>query len=301
MKKYWIWLLLVLCNLFWAGNYIFGKYVIGEMTPLWITYSRWALALLLLLPIAHYFEKPNWKAVMQHWMPLAVMGALGAAGFNLVLYSALKYTSATNAALVSSMNPGVIVVFSVLLFKEKISIVQASGFIISLTGTMVILTQGNLGQVFQLEYNKGDLLMLVAVLVWMLYSFIGKHITLPPITATAASTLFAVLLMTPFAFAQGINIAKISPLGITAIIYMVIFPSVCSFIFWNMSVQAIGASQTGVSLNLIPVFTAIISALLGEKITSPQIWGGLLVFLGVYLTTGMLDAIILNRNSTEKN
>ncbi|BBB90104.1 MAG TPA: DMT family transporter [Methylomusa anaerophila] len=289
MDKWRIWLLLIICNLFWAGNYVFGKYVIAEMTPLWITFSRWSLALLLLLPIARYMEKTAGSTVKKDWLLLLGMGVLGVIGYNLVLYSALEYTTATNAALVSALNPGVIVMFSVVLLRERVSSLQTLGFIASLSGALIVLTHGDFTRVLQAQFNLGDLLMLAAVLIWTLYSLIGRKLSTPPITATAVSAGIAVLLMAPFAAAQGIDTGKIGPLAVTGIFYMVIFPSVGSFVFWNISVRAVGASKVGVFLNLIPVFTAIISGLLGETITGAQVLGGLLVFCGVYLTTGMLE------------
>ncbi|KJR47134.1 Permease of the drug/metabolite transporter (DMT) superfamily [Desulfosporosinus sp. I2] len=290
MSKYRAWLLLVATTLFWAGNYVFGKFVIIEMTPLWITFSRWLLALLLLIPIACFLEKPKWKMVKKAWIPLISMGVLGSVGYNLVLYSALAYTSPTNAALVSALNPAVIVLFSVFLLHERITWLQTSGIVLSLIGAFVLITQGNFGQLLQHEYNKGDVFMLGAVVIWTLYSIIGRRlISVPPITATAVSAVFATLLLAPFAIAQGIDVTKISPLTMTGILYIAIFPSVFSFIFWNMSIRAIGISQAGIFLNLIPVFTAIISWILGERTTGTQVLGGSLVFLGVYLTSGMLN------------
>jgi drug/metabolite transporter (DMT)-like permease len=289
MSKWRIWFLLVMCNLFWAGNYVFGKYVIAEMTPLWITFLRWVLALFLLFPIAHYIEKPDWRAAKKDWLLLLGMGVLGIIGYNTVLYSALEYTTATNAALVSALNPGVIVMVTVVLFKERISILQSLGFVTALIGTLIVLTNGQFERILHAQFNLGDLLMVVAVIIWTIYSLIAKKISTPPITATAISAAIAVLLMAPFAFAQSIDTAQIGPLSITGILYMVIFPSIGSFIFWNVSVKAIGASKAGVFLNLIPVFTAIISSILGEKITGAQSIGGLLVFCGVYLTTGLLE------------
>ena len=143
--------------------------------------------------------------------------------------------------------------------------------------------------------------MLAAVVIWTLYSIIGRRLTsIPPITATAVSALFATLIMAPFAIVQGIDMTRIGPLAVTGILYLAIFPSVFSFVFWNMSVRAIGISQAGIFLNLIPVFTAIISGILGERITGTQVVGGSLVFMGVYLTTGMLDrklaVLFANRN-----
>ncbi|TWI59132.1 DMT family transporter [Halalkalibacter nanhaiisediminis] len=289
MKNFKIWILLILTTLFWAGNYVFGKYVVEEISPLWITYSRWVLALFLLFPIALYFEKPDWKMVMKSWMPLVLLGLLGIIGYNLILYSALEFTSATNAALISALNPGIIVLFSVLLLREKLSRIQIVGLFISLFGALIILTQGNLGSILNTDYNRGDLLMIGAVIVWTFYSIIGKKISIPPITATAVSTFFAMIILTPFALMQGINLSEISSMSIYGILYMFIFPSVFSFVFWNISVRSIGASQAGIFLNLIPVFTALISLLLGEVMRIEQIFGGLLVFIGVYLTSGMLS------------
>jgi drug/metabolite transporter (DMT)-like permease len=290
MGKYRAWWLLVFCNLFWAGNYVFGKYVVTVMSPLWLTFTRWVLALIILIPLAHFLEKPDWRQAAKSWIPLSLMGLLGVIGFNVLLYSSLEFTSATNAALVTALNPGAIVLFSFFLLREKISGTQSAGFLLSLFGVLVILTKGNVGQIFQTEYNRGDLLVVVAVLVWTLYSIIGKRITgIPPVTATAASTLLATLMMLPFAIAQGIDVTTIDPLAITGVLYIVLFPSICSFVFWNISVRAVGASQAGIFLNLIPVFTAIISVILGESITQAQVWGGLLVFIGVTFASGMVN------------
>lgn len=296
MKKYRVFLLLVLCNLFWAGNYVFGKYVVAEMTPLWITFSRWLLASFLLIPIAYFVEKPTGEIIKKQWYLLLLMGVLGIDAFNLALYSALHYTSPTNASLISALNPGLIVLVSVFLLREKISLIQVLGFIFSLIGVFLVLTRGHLGQILQTEYNRGDLIMIVSIIVWTIYSILGKRLTqIPPITATAVSALFGTIIMAPFALYQGINLAKISSVAVTGIIYMVIFPSIGSFVLWNMCIREIGASRAGIFLNFIPIFTAIISCILGEKITAAQVCGGLLVCIGVYLTTGMLEARLWRR------
>ncbi|WP_200760750.1 DMT family transporter [Effusibacillus dendaii] len=290
MSKSKAFLLLVLANLFWAGNYVFGKYVIAQMTPLWMTFSRWLLALIVLLPIACLIEKPDWKQVGRAWLPLLGMALLGVIGYNILLYSSLFYTSSTNAALVNSLNPALIVLFSVLLLREKIKAVQVGGFVLSLFGVIVILTQGHVLQIFHTEFNKGDLLMLAAILVWTFYSILGRRLSsIPPVTATAVSAVFAVILMLPVALYQGIDLAKIGPLAVIGMLYIVLFPSIGSFVFWNMAVREVGPSRSGIFLNLIAVFTALISVILGEKLTAPQSIGGLLVIAGVCLTSGITD------------
>lgn len=290
MNKYKVWTLLVLCNLFWAGNYVFGKYVVGEMSPFWLTFSRWFLASFVLFGIATILEKPDWSKVLREWKKLTSMAVLGVIGYTLIVYIALRYTSSTNAALVNSLNPALISIAAAIFLKERISRLQYTGIGISLLGVLVVLTRGNLLQVLQIRYNNGDLLMLVAIVVWTIYSIIGKRLNnIPAITATATTSIIATILMAPFAIYQGIDLAALSPMAWTGIIYITLFPSVGSFIFWNIGVKELGANKTGIFLNLIPVFTAIISWALGNQITAAQIIGGLLVFAGVYVTTGMLD------------
>lgn len=117
----------------------------------------------------------------------------------------------------------------------------------------------------------------------------GQREGVAPITSTASSTLLAVLMMLPFAIWEGVDLTAMQPLAITGLFYIVLFPSIFSFVFWNTSVRALGANKAGITLNLIPVITAIISIMLGESITSSQIWGGLLVFLGVTVASGIVS------------
>jgi drug/metabolite transporter (DMT)-like permease len=111
MKKYQVYLFLILANLFWAGNYVFGKYVVAEMSPLQMTFLRWLLAALLLFPLAHFIERPKWNVVWKEWKMLFCMAVLGIVGYNLLLYEALRYTTSLNAALVNSINLAIIVFF----------------------------------------------------------------------------------------------------------------------------------------------------------------------------------------------
>jgi drug/metabolite transporter (DMT)-like permease len=98
-------------------------------------------------------------------------------------------------------------------------------------------------------------------------------------------------MMLPFAIAQGVDFTSLDAVAITGLFYIALFPSVCSFLFWNLSIRVLGASKAGISLNLIPVLTAIISVMLGEHISASQVWGGLLVFAGVMLASGITDMI----------
>lgn len=292
MNKRSAWAALILTNLFWAGNYVFGKYVTAEVSPVWITFSRWVIAILFLLPLAILLEKPDWKMVRRAWLPLSVLGLLGVIGYNLFLYSALAYTSPLNAALVNSLNPALIVVCSAYLLRERMNGKQYAGLLLSLFGVFLTITRGDVSVISTLTFNKGDLLMLLAILVWTLYSIIGKRLAnIPPITTTAVSALWAVVFLLPFAVATDVDFTQISTLSITGILYMAIFPSVGSYMLWNIAVRVTGANEAGITLHLIPVFTALIGFLLGETISAMQLAGGLLVCLGVLLTTGVFPQV----------
>jgi drug/metabolite transporter (DMT)-like permease len=304
MKNHYVLLFLILANLFWAGNYVFGKYVVTELSPLQISFSRWLIAVFLLFPIAHWIERPNWKKVWKEWKILLLMALLGIAGYNFLLYEALRFTTSMNAALVNAMNPALLVLFSSLLLKERISLRVGLGLFVSLMGVLLVLTKGQLQQVFHINYNQGDLFMLVAILIWTFYSIIGRKLkNVPPISATAISVLFGILILLPFFLLSGGIHDPISKQATIGILYMGILPSVGSFIFWNISIRQIGPSRAGVYLNLITVFTAILSLLLGNTITYVQIIGGILVFIGVYLTSQNTGAVPVTTrtNTASKN
>ncbi|GGL49428.1 DMT family transporter [Sporolactobacillus putidus] len=284
MKNYKVLSFLVLANLFWAGNYVFGKYVVAEMTPVQMTFERWMIAVLFLFPLAQWIEKPKWRAVWKEWKILFVLSVLGILGYNILLYEALRFTTSLNAALVNSINPAMIAVLAVWLLKEKLSPLNSFGLIISLLGVLLVLTHGHLLQVFQVHYNNGDLLMLCAITVWSFYTLIGKKMKkVPPIAATAVSATLGLIVLFPFFLVSGFSF-RLSPPAAIGILYIALFPSVCSFVFWNSAIREIGASRAGIFLNLLTVFTALLSLLLGNPITLTQIVGGLLVIVGVYMT-----------------
>lgn len=284
MRKGYVISFLVLANLFWAGNYIFGKYVVAELSPLQMTFIRWLIAVAILFPLAHWIEKPNWRAVWKHWKMLFLLALLGILGYNMLLYEALRFTTSVNAALVNSINPALIAVFAIWLLKEKLSLMNGFGLLISLFGVLLVLTRGQLLQVFQIDYNRGDLLMIAAISVWTAYTLLNKRLAgLPTIACTAVSALLGLIAALPFFLASGFSY-HLSTMAGAGILYIALFPSVCSFVFWNIATQHVGASRAGIFLNLLTVFTAVLSLLLGNPMTAAQVAGGLLVIVGVILT-----------------
>lgn len=276
---------LILTTLFWAGNFIFGKFVAAELTPLQLTFLRWLLAVLLLFPIAHWYERPSWPQVWQEWKKLLALALLGMIGYNLILYQALHFTSSLNAALINSINPALIFLTSAWLLKERLSLTNSVGILVSLLGVLLVLTDGRLQHILSIKFNPGDLLMLAAILTWNVYTLIGRRMqNVPPIAATAVSAFLSVLVLMPFVLLTGLP-TDVSREAMIGVVYVAVFASVAAFLLWNSAILLLKAGQAGVYLNLITVFTAILSVLLGNTVTAVQIIGGLLVFAGVYLTT----------------
>ena len=288
-KKLLAYLMIILANLFWAGNYIIGKNLVGFIDPIWITFLRWFFASIILLIISKKIENPSFESIKKNLVKLTMMGILGIMGYNITLYTALNYTSSLNASLINSLNPVVLLILSFLFLREKMSITKWIGIFISLIGVLIILTKSDIAILKTLSFNFGDVLMIIAILSWGAYTIvIKKLVDIKSFTATAYSGLISVVLMTPFIIINGNPPTNLSTSAIISMVYIVIFPSVFSFLFWNMALKNIEVGIAGISMNLIPVFIAIISWIMGDQLMSYQLIGGLLVFAGVLITSNMI-------------
>lgn len=285
--KYKAWILLIFANLFWAGNIVFGKLSAAEFPPEWTAFLRWLVALALLVPIAQVFEKPDWLRIWKgHWRIIVLLGALSIVIFSYLSYASLKFTSATNGALINTLTPVLLVLFSLIFLKEKAGLVQFLGLVLSFAGVLTVLTGGNPLQLFHIRYNKGDAMMFMAVVCWAVYSLlIRKAKAIPPVTLVALTALSGSVLMVPFLFIEPLQVGQITSFGILGIVYMGVFPAVGSFIFWNQGVKALGAGKAGITMNLMPVFTALISVMMGESLTLAQLIGGMITIGGMALTS----------------
>ncbi|GAA3594299.1 DMT family transporter [Klugiella xanthotipulae] len=276
-------LLLVLANLFWAGNFIAGRLVVTEITPLQLTWTRWLIALIILIPLALRVDGRVWRAGLREWPLHVCLAVLGVIGFNLFSYVALQYTTSLDAAVVGSINPALIAVVAAIIIRERIKPLNVLGLAVSLLGVLLVLTDGNLLGTFTADYNLGELYMLGAVTVWTFYSILGRKLTTPPVTSTAIQAIMAVIILTPFIAVGGFDVS-LSAGGWTGLLYIAVFPSVLSFMFWNIAVRRVGAARSGIFLNLLPVFTALLGLLMGNGISAVQLLGGGLVILGVSVT-----------------
>ena len=283
-------LLLVLTTLFWSGNFVLSRGMHAAMPPLALSFWRWVLALTILLAMAH---RPLWRQrdlLRANARFILLQGVLGVTGFNTLLYLAMQYTTVINAVLVNSCIPVLIALFSWLLYRETLLPRQCFGVFVSLMGVVLILVQGQISMLLQVSFNRGDLLVLAAAVVWALYSTNLKRYPrdLHPLAYLTAITLVGLAGILPcylVELALGKGFVLNTATSVT-IAYVAVFASVLAFIFWNRAVRIVGANKAGPFVHLMPVFSSILAVFfLGETPAWYQGQGLLLIFLGILLTT----------------
>lgn len=260
-----------------------GAVAVREMTPVSLTALRWALAAVPSAVIAHVVERPDWRAVLRTWPRQVVLALLGMVGYALFVYTALQHTSPVNASLVNALNPALIALLGAVVARRAPSGRAVAGMLVGLFGVLVVLTGGRLGALTVLELNVGDLLMVGAIVVWSVYTVGGRGLAgVPPIASTAVQAAIAAVVMAPFAATGHVH----WPAGrdaTVALVVIAVLPSVGSYLLWNLALRRVPPAEAGAYLNLITVFTVLISTATGYVLGAAQVAGGVLVLGGVLL------------------
>nr|WP_235848464.1 DMT family transporter [Litchfieldia alkalitelluris] len=283
-SKYYV--LLLLTSFLWGGNFVAGKFLVNHASPLFLTELRWIIALICLIPIVLYFDR-SLRFPRAALVPLVLMGLTGVLLFNVLMFIALKYTTADNVGLLSTLNPISIAIASFCFYREKLSKSQLAGMMISFAGIFVVISHGDIYRLVNFHFNIGDLFMLGAVAIWGLYSVVAKKAMryVSPYKATLWSAIFGVIMISPFIINDH-TISSPTPSFWIAALYSSIGATVLAMIFWNIGVQKVGGTKSGMFLNFNPIFTAILAFIfLGEKLTLTQFIGSIVVILGVYIFT----------------
>ena len=176
-KKYLAYILLILATLFWSGNFIVGKFAtLFEIPPLSLNVFRWISVWIILIPFTYKEIYNNLPVIKKNWLVISFMGVITISTFNSVVYFALNYTQVINAVLVLAAIPAATILLSSLMNIEKTNIFQLIGLLLSIVGIGTIISYGDIQKVISLNFNKGDLWMLVCVITWALYSTLLKKI-----------------------------------------------------------------------------------------------------------------------------
>jgi drug/metabolite transporter (DMT)-like permease len=286
--KYYIFL--VLAVLFWSGNFITGRYISTSIEPMQLSFYRWFFVLVLLLPYILINYKDLIRGFKKDSLLLVVFGAFGIAGFNTFLYYGLQTTSATNALLINSSTPIFIILISSIIFRIAITRIQIFGVFLSTLGVLYLILKGNINHILELNFTPGDLWILAAAFDWAIYSILLKFKPkeLSSFGFLTITSVIGVIILYIVFILQGyeIEFTFLSNKDILySLIYIVIFPSILSFYFWNMATIEIGANKAGQSAHLMPIFGAFLAyVFLDEVLEFYHIVGIVLIAIGIYLT-----------------
>ena len=278
--------------LFWAGNSIVGRAIRDDIPPFTLALVRWVGASAVLLPLAWRQLVKDHEEMLRHWKIMLALGVFGVAGFNGFLYSGLHYTSATNSLLLQAAIPGGVLLMDRVLFRQKSSAGQILGVFLSALGVIVVVVQADVRLLANFRFSFGDVLVLGGVLVWSLYtSLLRLKPAVHQLSFLLVTFVIAALCMAPLALAEW-NAAQRMEFDaelLAACAYVAIFPSVLSYLLFNMAVERIGASRAGQTISLMPLFGAGLAAiLLDEPLHGYHIAGMAFILGGIAL--GILTA-----------
>jgi drug/metabolite transporter (DMT)-like permease len=282
--------LLILSSFLWSGNFFTGKLAFNnDLTPFKLSFFRWLLALLILIPFTFNDINKNLHIYKKNFFLMICVSLLGVAIFNSFTYVSLQTTLVINSSLMTSIAPVMIIGFSWLIFKTKTTYLQFTGIFLSLIGALCIVLKGNINNLFNLYFTSGDIWMFIAVFSWGLYSVLLKKIDnkLTQLATLEVMIILGLLFIFPFyifeSLSHGFLPNKLT--DIYMIFYVGIFAGIISFFCWNKGVSIIGANRASLFLHLIPVFSSIWAiSFLNENFSFYHLFGAIFILSGITLS-----------------
>ena len=282
--------ILILTTIFWSGNFIVGKAASTyDIPPFSLNFYRWFFAGLILFPFTIKELIAKKKYILENIGFFTILGITSITIFNSIVYYSLYYTQVISGILMISTIPVWIIFISSILNIEKTNIFQIIGVIFSLTGVIFIITKADLEIIKNLDFNKGDLSMVVAMFSWAVYSALlkRKKYEISQVTLLQVVIITGLIFLTPIYFIE-MYMGNVIVLGIPFVLtltYVVFFPGLASFFFWIKGISIIGANRAGVFLHLMPIFGAIMAMLIfNERFMFYHLFGAIFIIAGITLS-----------------
>ncbi|MGM0417606.1 MAG: DMT family transporter [Thermodesulfobacteriota bacterium] len=277
----------------WGGTFVAAKIVTKDAGPFSAAFLRFAIASVFLAALSIRADKGIVFFPRNKIFIVAVLGFTGIFSYNFCFFSGLKYIEAGRASVIVANNPVFIALFSAILFSEKLTFAKLTGIFISVTGALIVVTQGDLLKIFQGGIGIGELFIFGTVASWVVYSLTGKAFLtdFTPLQTVTYSVLAGTLFLFFPAAAEGLfeDIFLYSPVQWASLFYLGFFGTVTAFVFYYSGIKQIGPTRAGLFINFVPVSAVLISfVVLGEPLTFSLLTGLIFVSTGVYIT---------NRNS----
>ena len=285
---------LLLATALWAGNAIAGRVLVGSISPITLSAVRWGLAALLLLPLGWRVFMPE-SALWQNKKRFLLLGLFGVGSYNVLLYLALQTSTAINVTLIGASMPIWMLFIGAVFYQVKPSILQMIGAVVSLLGVGIVLTRGDLAALLSMEMVIGDLLIMLATILWAFYSWMLSR----PGSSSERQWPWAEFLMAQvtvgllwtgffdgFEIAAGHAFIDLNWWTASLILFVAVGPSLIAYRCWGLGVNGAGPTVAAFFANFIPLFTALLSAaMLGEP---PQLFHGLafaLIVAGIAISS----------------
>jgi len=282
-------LLLALTSLFWAGNTILGRFIVGHVPPMTLAFIRWSGATVILLPFAMQHLRHDWPAIRRQAGVMTLLAFTGFAIYNTLAYYGLQYTTAINGLLLQSVAPLFVAMWTFALFGERLTLRQAGGICVSLTGVTVIVCHGSLAVLRAIAFNRGDISFLVALVIYGFYAaYLRKRPAIHPfsflVVGMGGGALFLIPAMV-WELASGRTVT-LDAESLLSFAFVCIFPSLLGYLFLNRGIELIGANRAAPFIHLVPVFGSVMAiVLLGEQFQLYHAIGYGLVFTGITVAT----------------
>ena len=283
-------LLLILTTLFWSGNFIVGKAAsIYQIPPFSLNFYRWLFAFLILLPFTFKEILSHKKYILDNISFFIILGITSITIFNSIVYYSLYYTQVISGVLMISTIPVWIMFIASILKIEKTNLFQIIGVILSLTGVMFIITKADIELIKSLDFNKGDLSMVVAMFAWATYSVLLRKKTyeISQIALLEIIIICGLVFLIPIYFIEmsSGNLIILGKPFILTLTYVVLFPGILAFLFWIKGIAIIGANRAGVFLHLMPIFGALMAMVIfKEKFMFYHFLGAIFIIAGITLS-----------------
>jgi drug/metabolite transporter (DMT)-like permease len=282
-------LLLSITSLCWAGNAIVGRLAAGHIPPVTLSFLRWSLAFLIILPLAWQHLKHDWPAIRARLGVMVFLSVTGIGAFNTMQYWALEHTQALNTLLLQSAAPLFVAVWSLILLGVRLTLAQACGIAVSLIGVLVILLHGDLTTLTSIEFNKGDVIFTVALVIFGLYSVLTlKRPRIHGLSFAGFTFGCGAACLVPLVIWELMSrpLMRLDQANLLTLFYVAVFPSTLAYLCFNRGVQLIGANRAAPFFHLVPVFGSVMAIVfLGERPQLFHIVGFALVLTGVFVAS----------------
>ena len=280
-------LLLTTTMTMWAGNTVLARYVTGDVPPMGLNLFRWVLAFAIILPFGWRHLRHDWPAMLRHWPAMLILAATGVAGFNALNYYGLQYTTALNGVLLHSSTPLMIALTAFLLFRDRLTPLQAVGILISLAGVLVIIARGDIDTLLGVRFNQGDLWIMAglgcnAIFASCLRLRPDVH-WLSYLTATAFIGMVMMIIPGAIEMAGG-RMTEFNRTTVLSLLYVAVGASLLAHVCFNRGVELIGSNRAGAFFHVHPAIGAAMAiGLLGEEPRAYHLVGFALTMTGVSL------------------